>query len=83
MNNGRLSDCRPEDWKRFTVDVKRLAIEHIIPQLVALTIKPLLSNISLIVNGYIKVGLCHKVEVCVSNELLNYVGLMRGLIVLF
>ena len=42
--------------KRFTVDVKRHAIEHIIPQLVALTIKPLLSNISLIVNGYIKVS---------------------------
>ena len=63
MNNGRLSDCRPEGWKRFTVDVKEHAIEHIIPQLVALTIKPLLSNISLIVNGYIKVSLCHKVEI--------------------
>ena len=49
--------------KRFTVDVKRHTIEHIIPQLVALPIIPLLSNISLIVNGYIKVSLCHKVEI--------------------
>ena len=40
--------------KRFTVDVKRHAVGHIIPQLVALPSIPLLSNISLIVNGYIK-----------------------------
>ena len=49
--------------KHFTVDVKRHAIEHIIPQLVALPIIPLLSTFSLIVNGYIKVSLCHKVEI--------------------
>ena len=40
--------------KRFTVDVKRHAVGHIIPQLVALPSIPLLSNISLIVNGYTK-----------------------------
>ena len=49
--------------KRFTVDVKRHAVGHIKPQLVALPVILLQSNISLIVNGCMKVGLYHKVDI--------------------
>ena len=49
--------------KRFTVDVKRHAVGHIKPQLVALPVILLQNNISLIVSGCTKVSLYQKVDI--------------------